>query len=74
MSTTQTVQYNNDMWAELLPGNLNTLTDIPAAVIHNADGSVTLCKEVVSELYHDRRVPADIHRLFEPMEDEAGDL
>lgn len=45
-------------------GVVGKLYGVSVAIEHNADGSVTLCKELVQELLEDKKVPLYIRKWF----------
>lgn len=47
-------------------GFTGTITTVAVAIEHNADGSVTVCKEIADEIYKTRRVPKRIRNYFKP--------
>lgn len=42
------------------------LTTINVAIEHNADGSVTVCKEIADEIYNNKKVPKSVRNYFKP--------
>jgi len=48
---------------------------ISVVIEHNADGSVTVCKEIADQIFNNKRVPAAIRKYFDttPLLQKIGD-